>query len=105
MKASDILADLQRIMGSLSPNPVAPENRGVARLQTSQWVSTGQMYRLIPDEKFWPEEAHRPRILMNEKDVAEVRKLFTGPFGPPSDQVLADICEQLFAEQGAKVKP
>jgi hypothetical protein len=94
------LADIQRIYASLPPHPVAPENRGLAQLLSSPWVSRGQMYRLAAQPEITG--CYRPTIVMNYDDVlALIDLLRAGPFGQfvNAHQEIADMAEQLFAER------
>jgi hypothetical protein len=99
-----ILDDLDRVLRSLPPNPVAPENRGLARLRASAYVPRGQVYRLASQPDITGD--NRPTILMNQLDIELIARVFcdASPFGfsTVNGQVIADIAEQLFAEQEAK---
>lgn len=98
---SNILHDLERIWRSLPPHPVAPEHRRYARLRPSAYVPKGQMYRVLPDAAFFGEDERRPLIVMNDKDVDVLRAVVTMPL-IDVDQEIADVAEQLFAEQEAR---
>lgn len=87
--------DLVSLHRALPPNPVAPENRNFSKLQPSAYVPRGQFYRLS-DPKFI---GHKPIIVIHPLDLQDMRKQLSGPFGPPSDQWIADHLEQIFAER------
>ena len=95
--------DLERLLKSLPPNPVAPENRGLSRLRPSPFVPRGQMLRLTPQPNITGH--NRATILMHPVDLVQIVRLFSsGPFARFAniEQEIADIAEQLFAEQEAK---
>ena len=93
--------ELYRLLRSLPPHPVAPENRGFARLLPSPYVRRGQMFRLAPSPEITGDPRHRPSIVMNTDDVDMLRARFGGALGN-IDQEIADIAEQLFAQQEAQ---
>lgn len=114
-------------VAKLPANPIAPENRNVARLVASQWVPRGEVYRVVPSElgqhflTFDPPalaaflldtmprrvEPLRPLIVMNVHDVDVLRTAWLTMATLPMligkvDQEIADALEQLFAEREAR---
>ena len=102
MNIGGILADLKRIWAEMPAHPVSPENRDAARLHVTPYIRRGQLFRVTPDPAFFTDPDTRPRILIHPEDANVLRAQFTSPFGPISDQGLADLAEQLFAEQEAR---
>lgn len=97
----DLIEQLARLMESLPPNPVAPENRRYAQLLPTQQIPPGIMYRMPPNPEVTGDT--RPRIMMNVHDVKNLRALFRAPWlGLDVDQEIADMAEQLFAQQEAR---
>lgn len=102
MRGDELLAALLGNLEQLPPHPIAPENRGVARLRPSPWVPRGQVYRVLVEEE-------KPWILMHPEDIAEILALYESD--PPIlfawsraqiEQDIADCCEQIFAEIEAR---
>ena len=81
------------------PDSIAPENRGVAQLQSSHYVTMGRCFRVISD---W-DGVTTVTMLMHPTDIASFRyDRSVSPWSFASirtDQEIADILEQLFAEQ------
>lgn len=102
----------QQLVERLPPHPVAPENRGFARLLPSPWVDRGRMYRMLgvnlealdrSDPVWRTLHLDRPLIVMHLDDVIALRAAW-GALGRfvNVDQEIADIAEQLFALQEAQ---
>lgn len=104
MSVLDDVIDAYRASLALRPDPIAPENRRVARLFPSVFVQRGSVFRLAPQPDIVGHSF--PLIVMNRDDVdilrSELAKTSFGLHQMNIDQEIADCCEQLFAEREAK---
>lgn len=74
-------------------SPVAPENKGVARLFPSAKITKGTLRRFMVD--------NIPFIVAHVDDVEALRKMLIERGYSDIDQIIADMGEELFARHEA----
>jgi hypothetical protein len=121
--------ELAKLLASLPPDPIAPENRRFARLQLSAWIPSGTVFRIAPGDqheeqsfkslffrdigidglelaarlKSMGSDAQRPTIVLHPDDVKELVAHFGERSGWSAalnvEQEIADVFEEIFARR------